>query len=222
MHMATPGEKLAMVREAWTPRLKQRELAELLSVPLSRVKSWERAGGTIVSLPKDVAQRIAEIRGFDWLWFYDGTDSPVPGTLKSPGRDVSVPYAPSAIGSGKIPHWGKVPAGDFEMPTHDCGSTEVPAPYSNPDKYVTFTVVNDSMEPTYQPGDLIVVELTKKPVFGRAVVALWEGGLAFKRLKMTKDGPRLVPDNAIYETLKPRDGMEYLGQVVFKMTDQNL
>ena len=213
------GEKLRLARESRRPTISRQELATLLDVTANVIKNYENG---FTEPPKPKLLELSRAWEIPLSWFYDENDPQVPGIKPLRVREVSQPYAPSAAGSGKIPHWGKVPAGDFDRPTDDCGSTEVPAQFGNPERYVTFAVVNDSMEPTYQPGEVIIVELTKRPTFGRAVVAHWEGGLCFKRLKMTKEGARLVPDNPIYETLEPREGMEYLGEVVFKMTDQNL
>ena len=70
------------------------------------------------------------------------------------------------------------------------------------------------MSPTFLPGDLIIVKRTKSPVPGRAVIVMWDGGLCFKRLHQTRNGPTLKADNPEHPDIEARDGIEYLGEVV--------
>lgn len=68
-----PGEKLKTLRNYFTPKNTQAELAEMIGLGLDVVRNWE-LGRT--ALPKAAAMKIAEVYNIDWRWLYDTEDTP--------------------------------------------------------------------------------------------------------------------------------------------------
>lgn len=200
------GERITLARKDHRPYLTQEQLSEKAGIGRSRLAQYE-AGRSIP--PENVLTRLAEALGCQKAWLSGEGESPDPRHV----AEVRQVYALQER-KDSIPYWGSCPAGEFEMPTDEFEWVSVAREFADPDRFVAFRVVGDSMSPTFLPGDLIIVKRTKNPVPGRAVIVMWDGGLCFKRLHQTRSGPTLKADNPDYPDIEARDGIEYLGEVV--------
>lgn len=75
-------------------------------------------------------------------------------------------------------------------------------------KAATFVVrvVGDSMEGAgICGGDELIVDRSLNPVDGNIVIAVVDGELTVKRLRLTAAGPELHPENPAFPVLRPRE-----------------
>ncbi len=71
-------------------------------------------------------------------------------------------------------------------------------------------VVGDSMiDAGIHPGDILIVDRSLEPADKKVVIAVIEGELTVKRIRLKKGSVRLVPENEKYEPLKIEDGMNF-------------
>lgn len=204
--MLDRAEKLRTARESRHPRVSQTEAGELLGMPRSTYASYERG---VVEPTDAMFSILAKAWSIPLDWFYAETKA-LPPQHSGELKQVYI----SQERKDSIPFWGSCPAGEFEMPTDELEWVSVPREFADPDRFVAFRVAGDSMLPTLLPGDVIIVKRTAKPLPGRPVLAFWEGGLCLKRLKHRNGALALVSDNPDYPAIEPRDGIEYLGEVV--------
>lgn len=71
-------------------------------------------------------------------------------------------------------------------------------------------VVGDSMiDAGIHPGDILIVDRSLEPADKKVVIAVIEGELTVKRIRLKKGSVCLVPENEKYESLKIEDGMNF-------------
>lgn len=71
-------------------------------------------------------------------------------------------------------------------------------------------VVGDSMIGAgIHPGDILIVDRSLEPADKKVVIAVIEGELTVKRIRLKKGSVRLVPENEKYEPLKIEAGMNF-------------
>jgi SOS-response transcriptional repressor LexA len=134
---------------------------------------------------------------------------------------------PHSLGSGRrVPVVGWVQAGKFAP----AGAGDLTA--LNPDDYIysdtlgrnlfALRVENDSMEPLFRAGDIIIVNPNIKPKNGDYVVARLknEGEVTFKKLHISNGQIALRPLNHEYNDiiLKEDQDFEIIGKVVERKT----
>ena len=149
-------------------------------------------------------------------------------SVKPAGSDAKFDnIEPYALGSGrKVPILGWVQAGQFSPTATGDLSPLGPDDYIYSDilgrNLFALRVENDSMEPLFHQGDIIIVNPNIKARNGDFVVARRkEGGeVTFKKLKIEDDEIRLKPLNKEYDDiiLKDDDDFEILGKVVERKT----
>ncbi|MCJ8166667.1 translesion error-prone DNA polymerase V autoproteolytic subunit [Pontibacter sp. E15-1] len=73
----------------------------------------------------------------------------------------------------------------------------------NPTSTFLARVEGDSMIGAHiEPGDLVVIDRSLKPVSGRIVLAFVAGEFTIKRLMLKPDGAYLEPENPNYESIR--------------------
>ena len=71
-------------------------------------------------------------------------------------------------------------------------------------------VVGDSMiDAGIHPGDILIVDRSLEPADKKVVIAVIEGELTVKRIRLKKGSVQLVPENEKYEALKIEAGMNF-------------
>jgi DNA polymerase V len=117
-----------------------------------------------------------------------------------------VAYAPDAAGQRLVAAGvGRVPAG-FPSPAQDYSDTQIDlTKILIRDELATFIVQvsGDSMEGAgIFDGDKLIVDRSIEPRDGHVVVAVVDGEMTVKRLKVTDSGVILQADNAQYPDVK--------------------
>lgn len=114
---------------------------------------------------------------------------------------------------GLIPDFGSIPAGAYDLNSSDPAFTAVPLEYADPDRNVSVTVDGDSMFPTLQDGDKVIVRRNPAPPSGKIVVVRAGNEWAIKRYLFVDGKPTLVSDNPDHPAIDGRD-CEFFGQVI--------
>lgn len=88
---------------------------------------------------------------------------------------------------------------------------------TRPDALSMIAVRGDSMAPTLEDGDSILVDTGSREGGEGVQVVRHEGVLLVKRLRKTTDGTALVSDNPAYQPIpvRPGDRLEIVGRVVW-------
>lgn len=203
--MVNVGEKLKIARASRYPVISQREAAKLVGISREAVASYENGRNE----PLEKYVRVwASAWGIPFEWFYDKLTGPPPPLVL---RDVPAsPFARGAMVS--VPHWGKVPAGSFERPSGDTYFEDMPASYVEPGCFL-LEADGNSMEPTIESGDTLVIRPTASPPLGSIVIVISpDKQLAVKRYRYKAGKPALLSDNPEYPPLDTT-GVEFIGQV---------
>lgn len=88
-------------------------------------------------------------------------------------------------------------------------------PISPPEDQFVFFVKGDSMSPTYDEGNLLICQETKRrPKVGQPVVVYYRGGFYVKRLIKIDGALHLAGDNPAYKPLKVNGECFILGKVI--------
>lgn len=114
---------------------------------------------------------------------------------------------------GLIPDLGSIPAGAYDLNLNDPSLTAVPIEYADPKRNVSVTIDGDSMSPTLQDGDKVIVRRNPSPPSGKIVVVRAGSEWAIKRYQFNDGEPILASDNPDHPTIDARD-CEFFGQVV--------
>ncbi len=189
----------ARIRQARINKgMSQTRLAQLLGIPPQNVSDWER--GVVTPSSKNL-RRLAEVLEVSLDWLITGKGSPEP--LK--GEPVSF-----------IPVYATVPGG----PPNDQGDVGIIGYVPVPPEYVGrdiygLRVNGDSMAPTIEPGDRVLVARDVIPENGDVVVARVRGEPTLKRLKVEGNRIILYADNSKYGPIvaEPEE-VEILGVVI--------
>ncbi len=126
-----------------------------------------------------------------------------------PVRFAFVPDVRAAAGSG---------AEVFEEATQgtvEFMRSELPW-WAKPESLNCIQAVGDSMEPTVQEGNWVVLDLARtEPMHDQLFVIRTYNGLIVKRLRRAGDGWEFVSDNPAYPPRVPGDSDELIGQVAW-------
>ncbi len=91
------------------------------------------------------------------------------------------------------------PAADYDAEPIDLNAYIT----KNPTATFLARVEGDSMIGAHiEPGDLVVIDRSLKPVSGRIVLAFVAGEFTIKRLMLKPDGAYLEPENPKYESIR--------------------
>ncbi len=180
--------------------------------------------------PIDRALRLAEAGNVDLVWLLFGigesTPSIRPSTPYDAVADIRAAYQPDEFTT--------IPAYQVEASAgHGSQITDEPMadPMAfrtdwlrregfDPAKLVVIRAKGDSMEPTINDGDVILVRLTngESPRDGLYVLRL-DGGLFVKRLQFDLRGVRIISDNPLYQSFELSKSdmaeMDLVGRVVW-------
>ena len=114
-----------------------------------------------------------------------------------------------------LPLYGEIPCGDLSLVTEEHIREQLPLPkwLIGPAQFA-LRARGDSMEPTIQDGDLLLVE--KGDWWGNKdiVIAYVDGEVTCKRLQINHNHTLLVPDNRDYKVIPVNDDTVILGRVV--------
>jgi SOS-response transcriptional repressor LexA len=186
----TIGELIVAARRRRRPKMSQQQAADLVGVSRQTFSGYEN--GAVV--PKEVLRTLAEI------W-------------NDPELSNVIMMSSERPQDGRIPDYGRVPCGSFDLSGADVSLTNVPSHLAVPGT-VSVTVGGDSMEPNLRPGDRLAVRLTSSPPPGSIVlVRSAENELSIKRYTFVDGKPALLSDNANYPALDVR-GVTFVGQVM--------
>ncbi|MBX3192898.1 MAG: transcriptional repressor LexA [Labilithrix sp.] len=134
--------------------------------------------------------------------------------LHRPGTKPA--YRPRVVGeTSSIPILGSAPAGHrLDQPEDREGALLLPWRFS--DRSFAVRVQGDSMrDANILQGDLVVIDSSRSPRSGDAVLAIINGGQTIKHLRMRGAAWTLEPANASYPTITPSsEGDRVVGLVV--------
>lgn len=99
------------------------------------------------------------------------------------------------------------PARDYEQKELDLNSKFI----TNPPATFVFQVAGDSMTGAgIFPGDYLIVDRSISPSSGSIVVVDVDGQWMVKRLKLLKNGVRLLSENTLHEPITLQEGQELI------------
>ena len=199
------------------------EFARQTGVTLSTIARW-RKGEAEPSRPNLV--RIAEATGVSIQWLATGEEEPKSPIERSVEKvkdlieeAVTMIASYSSInvsaGFGSFNEGVTKPDGQEPYSDNLLQSLRV-----NPDKCAVFWANGDSMYPTIDDGDQLLVDLNKNEMKGSDKIYLVQNGESVwvKRVRMEWDGVELISDNKEYRpitiTSEDAQNLQIIGQVV--------
>lgn len=198
--------------------LSQSELAVKMGVSRQSVHAWCK--GALPRSPKMIS-RLAEVLGVSSEDLIQSAE-----TALIPNDDyIDLPYLQSVYAS--------CGAGDFPLTalpdiTKIRVSREwlrVHAPSANSNFVQIITADGDSMSPTIDDGDLLLIDTSKKEITTDAIFAFnLNGGFYVKRVQRTPRGLKIISDNRTYESFEIGEGdvLNVLGRVCCRAHFGNL
>lgn len=184
------GELIASARRRRRPRVTQEEAGRLLGVSRVTYNGYENGA----AVPPHILNKLIE------LWNDPELAAGIMSNTEQPLE-------------GRIPDYGRVPCGGFDLSAADVSLTAVPAHLAGANM-VSVTVGGDSMEPSLKPGDRLAVRLTPAPPPGSVVlVRSGENELTIKRYTFVDGKPALLSDNPNYPATDTRN-VSFVGQVI--------
>ena len=121
-------------------------------------------------------------------------------------------------GTGHLPLWQAVPCGDWQDPGEQQGTKEVPSFLVAPNRIVV-PVKGDSMEDYIHEDDFLVVQLDKRPRFGRvSLVKSDHQEVTCKIIRRDSRGAYLQALNA-ERTVAHREELQVAGYLVAILRD---
>lgn len=114
-----------------------------------------------------------------------------------------------------LPLYGEIPCGDLSLVTEEHIREQLPLPkwLIGPAQFA-LRARGDSMEPTIQDGDLLLVEKGNWWSNTDIVVAWVDGAVTCKRLQINHNHTLLVPDNREHKVIPVNGDTIILGRVV--------
>lgn len=114
---------------------------------------------------------------------------------------------------GMLPDLGELSAGRFQLSEADVSYSPVPVEYMDEENRVG-TIRGDSMSPTLQPRDRVIVRLTNSPPVGSIVVAMADDGEVVVKRLVYRSGERvLIGDNPDHPPTDPKR-CQLVGEVI--------
>jgi SOS-response transcriptional repressor LexA len=115
----------------------------------------------------------------------------------------------------EVPHWGRVPCGDWERPANEPETRPVPGRVARMGDVVTVTAAGPSMSPRIREGQTVGVLLT--PQYSDGIMALihnQDGELSLKQIRRMPGGWEFHSMNPEYPPITA-DKVTMLGRVVY-------
>lgn len=184
------GELIAAARRRSRPRVTQEQAGALVGVSRVTFNGYENGA----AVPPHILQRLHE------LW-------------KDPELAAGIMANTEQPLEGRVPDYGRVPCGNFDLSSADVNLTAVPYHLAGPNM-VSVTVGGDSMEPLLRPGDRLAIRLTATPPPGSVVLVRSDANeLSIKRYTFVEGKPALLSDNPNYPATDTR-GVSFVGHVI--------
>lgn len=227
--MKSIGMRIAQAREK--AGLNQSELARGLGLTPQSVQKWE-SGSTIPRGQR--IQDLCKILGVTTSYLMDGApceSPPVQGTLaigQQISRTVDVPLldVSASMGAGQLQPDGYVEVIERMTVSRDWVRHHLVA--SGPDNLALITGRGDSMEGTFNDGDLLLVDRGVKDIRVDAVyVVAIDGELFVKRMQRKPGGGVLmISDNKKYDPIEIHPAtlsrFDVLGRVLIAWNERRL
>lgn len=171
------GKKLKDLRSS--KKINQQDLAKLMNVSRSTVANWETQG------------KMPDVEKQKWLSEYFGISIDELLGNKVPDANINLPNRENETIS--IPVLGSVPAGiPVEAIEDIVETTFIPKSWANSgNEFVGLLVTGDSMEPKYQVGDILILEVQQDCESGEDAVVFVNGYDATLK-KVKKVGNRII------------------------------
>ena len=198
------------------------ETADSAGPPLIPLSDLERSTQGLVRLttvaggnpiPDDLWPVLMERRGIAAV---GALDTPVgeaqPNSTTAANDDVLVPFARdvrAAAGSGEMVF-------EEEADLHIAIPRSLLPPWIRPSGLIGLRAAGDSMEPTLNDGDVILLDRRDaEPVDGQVFVIYTDDGLLVKRLREDGDGWELTSDNPVYPPRRSGESDRIVGRVAW-------
>ena len=197
--------------------LTQSELARRMGVSRQSVYAW--CNGALPRSPQTLS-KLAQVLGVNSDALIAQNDAPV--SAPSDGF-VDIPYlhgVEASCGGGSFsenfPDISRIRVSHTWLRSH--------APTASANSVQIITADGDSMQPTIDDGDMILIDVSRTEA-GDAIYALViNGRLYIKRLQRTPKGLRVISDNPIYPPfdLDASDSVRIIGRVCCRASFKNL
>ncbi len=169
------------------------------------------AGGN--PIPDDLWPVLMERRGIAAV---GALDTPVgeaqPDSTTAANDDVLVPFARdvrAAAGSGEMVF-------EEEADLHIAIPRSLLPPWIRPSGLIGLRAAGDSMEPTLNDGDVILLDRRgAEPIDGQVFVIHTDDGLVVKRLREEDEGWEMTSDNPVYPSRRSRESDRVVGRVAW-------
>lgn len=184
-------------------KLTLEEIGNYVGVGKSTVKKWE--SGYIANIKRDKIAKLAEILQLNPVTFINGVvDINQYSNMKYPPPNITESYTTFPV-IGEVAAGYDVPAlEDWEGETVDIPDTYLKG--RSKDEFFVLRVKGDSMFPTYQDGDkVLVLRQSTLNHSGQVGVVIYNddcGTLKRVEYKMGEDWMKLVPINPSYPPIK--------------------
>lgn len=194
----------------------QADLAK--KIDISRASISQMLGGKIAYPSSIIAIRLCEVLNVDIHWLIFGT-----GTMRT-GADpefVSIPIydVKASCGTG-IENF--LSEQSYKQITIKKDWLRANCRFNSIESLSIVTAYGDSMRPTIEDGDLLLIDNSIRELRGDAIyICLVNGELYTKRVQKKPNGEVLMKsDNTVYETYKVQaeDNFEILGKVIRRWT----
>lgn len=173
-----------------------KDLANHLGVSPNRITDWK--AGRVKSFPK-YATQIADYYNVSLDWLSGKTDIKNAAPKRNDAIPSNlIPYKPT----GRIPIYGKIPAGNPMLATDEIeGYYSIDLPSSEP-HFALWVTGRSMINAGIEPGDLIIIRVQNCADNGQIVACRVNGDEAtLKRFKQVGDTVILMPENPEYEPI---------------------
>ncbi|MBF0460917.1 MAG: LexA family transcriptional regulator [Magnetococcales bacterium] len=220
------GERIQMARKQ--AKLTQKELADRVSVSQTAIHKLEC--GRSRSSRRTVS--IALTCGVDPIWLETGR-----GEMSLIGATPGMTQAELATAAEngdahRAPLFARLPLISWEDASRSCeepnesfhpGSVEAWLPIAprSSDRAFALHVPDDSMEPEFREGEIIIIDPTRAGKHNQFVIVRLEGDatVIFKQLLVVGNRTYLKPLNARYPLIDVQGAMQFCGVVVGKFKE---
>lgn len=177
MKESNVGQRIFQARKR--RKITRKEIADFLQVHETTIKRYE--DGDTKKLPTDRLEKIAKYlnTSIDYLMGWDDEQSP---------QGIQIPVL------------GTVPAGIPISAIEDIiDYEEIPKSWENQGEFFGLKIKGDSMYPTLENGDVVIVKKQSTADNGDTVIVMVNGDDATcKRYERSETGIMLIPNNSAY------------------------